>query len=113
MSQKILSISIAAYNVEKYLKQLMNSIIRSQRMEDIEVIIVNDGSKDRTVSIAEEYVKMFPNSVVLIDKRNGGHGSTINTGISKASGHYFKSIDGDDWVDSSGLCRLVDYLKKV
>lgn len=111
MSEKILSISVAAYNVENYLDKLINSIIKSKRMEDIEVLIVNDGSTDKTAEIASKYQEIYPASIFLIDKPNGGHGSTINAGIINATGKYFKAIDGDDWFDTDGLSRLVDNLK--
>lgn len=109
--EKILTISIAAYNVEDYINKLLNSIISSKKMEEIEVLVINDGSKDRTAEIAKEYSEYYPNSIIVIDKENGGHGSTINVGIDKAQGKYFKAIDGDDWVNSEGLKDLIECLK--
>lgn len=110
--EKKLTISVAAYNVEKYLNKLLDSIIQSHRMDEIEVLVVNDGSKDATAKIAEEYHQKFPKDIILINKENGGHGSTINTGILNAKGKYFKVIDGDDWVDSEGLCQFLDRLQE-
>ncbi len=110
--QKKLTISIAAYNVEKFLPKLLDTIITADKMKDIEVLIINDGSKDSTTEIAEEYHEKYPEDIFLVDKKNGGHGSTINKGIEVASGKYFKVIDGDDWVDSEGLARLVENLEK-
>lgn len=104
---KILSISIAAYNAEKFLPKCLDSFCVPEIMEDIEVLIVNDGSTDRTPEIAAEYVSKYPNTFVLINKENGGHGSTINTGIKTATGKYFKLVDADDWVDKTGLVDLV------
>lgn len=110
---KILSISIAAYNVEHTLPDLIESIIESGKIDDIEVIIVNDGSKDNTKEVALKYQQKYPESIVLINKENGGHGSTINTGIDVASGKFFKVIDGDDWVDPNNFSILINKLKST
>ena len=108
---KILTISIAAYNVEQYLEKLLDTIIEAECMEKLEVLVVNDGSKDGTADIANKYHDKYPESIFLVDKENGGHGSTINKGMERATGKYFKVIDGDDWVDSKGLKELVDKLE--
>ena len=105
--KKALTISVAAYNVEKYLDKLMQSVIASEVMEQLEILIVNDGSKDQTESKAFEYQNLYPESVRLINKENGGHGSTINRGITEARGEYFRALDGDDWVRSEYLKDLV------
>ena len=110
---KLLTISIAAYNVEMYIEKLLDSIIDSGKLDEIEVLVVNDGSKDKTVEITNKYVKRYPNSIYLINKPNGGHGSTINTGIKNAHGKYFKAIDGDDWIDSTNLAKLIENMKKT
>jgi len=110
---KILTISVAAYNIEPYINELMDSIIQANCMDDLEILIINDGSKDQTSSLAYEYVKAYPNSVKLVEKENGGHGSTINKGIELATGKYFRALDGDDWVNSNNLRDLVSLLKKA
>ena len=96
--EKLLTISVAAYNVEAYLDQLMASVIASGVLDAIEVLIVSDGSTDRTAEIARGYEAQYPASVRLIEKPNGGHGSTINRGIREAKGKFFRALDGDDWV---------------
>lgn len=111
--EKILTFSIAAYNVEKYLDKLLKSILCVPNHEFVEVLVVSDGSKDHTVEIAKEYEKNYPETVRLIDKENGGHGSTINRGIKEAKGTYFKAIDGDDWVDSDALEKLLNCLPQI
>ena len=68
--------------------------------EDIEVIIVDDGSKDNTPAIADEYQKNYPNVVRVIHKENGGHWSGVMTGIHNAKGIYYKVVDSDDWVET-------------
>lgn len=110
---KTLSISVAAYNAEKCLEICLDSFLISEIMEDIEVLIINDGSTDGTAEIAEKYVSQYPGAFVLINKENGGHGSTINTGIKAASGKYFKLVDADDWVEREGLRKLVNKLKTI
>lgn len=112
-NKKILSISIAAYNVENCLSIAMDSIVKAKHIDDIEVLIVNDGSKDDTSKIGEDYERKYPCSVKLINKVNGGHGSTINSGLENATGLYYRSLDGDDWVDTDNLDQLVETLKVI
>jgi len=108
---KILTVTIPAYNVEKFLADTLNSFLDDSILEDIEVLVVDDGSKDATPQIAAEYVNRYPQTFRLISKENGGHGSTINTGISEATGKFFKVVDGDDWVNTEGFVELVRALK--
>lgn len=110
MMNKLLTFSVAAYNVEKYLDKLLKSITAAKRSDLIEVLVVNDGSKDRTAAIAKEYETKFPGIVRLVDKENGGHGSTINRGIKEATGKYFRAVDGDDWVDTDALNKIMENL---
>lgn len=110
---KILSIAVPSYNVEKYLNKALDSYADTSLEEDLEVLIVNDGSTDRTVEIAEEYVSRFPKIFRLINKENGGHGSAVNAGINNATGKYFRIIDGDDWVNTQNLIKLIEVMKKV
>lgn len=108
---KVLTLVIPVYNTEKYVKRCLDSILIEDVLEDIEVITVNDGSKDGSVEILRRYEKMYPNSVVVIDKENGGHGSTVNAGLEKATGKYFRVIDSDDWVNSHDFVTFVNKLK--
>ena len=110
--KKNLTISIAAYNVEHFLNKALESLI-IDNMDKLEVLIVNDGSKDKTKDIAQKYCKKYPNTFKLIDKENGGYGSTINAGIREASGKYFKQLDGDDWYDTDNLNKLVDDIENI
>lgn len=107
---KILTISVAAYNVEQYLEQLIESIVSSKYLDFIELLIINDGSSDRTLSIANKYTEEFSNSVFVVDKENGNYGSTVNTSLSIATGKYFKLLDGDDFYDSVELDKLIEKL---
>lgn len=80
--------------------------------EDIEIIIVNDGSKDDTQKIGEEYAAKYPTIVRLINQENGGHGEAVNTGLRNATGIYYKVVDSDDWVDEDSLHQIIDKLKE-
>lgn len=108
---KTITFSIASYNVEKYLTKTLESFIDDELLNDIEVLIIDDGSKDNTAQIAISFEKKYPQTFRLVRKKNGGHGSTINKGIKEAKGKYFKVIDGDDWVDTKQTIKLVEYLK--
>lgn len=108
---KLLSISIAAYNVEKYLDKTLTSLCDQRYVDDLEILVVDDGSKDGTHFIAEKYQKLYPNSVQYVYKENGGHGSTINKGMENATGKYFRVIDGDDSVDPDAFAQYIKLLK--
>lgn len=110
--KKNLTISIASYNVENYLEKTLESLIIDS-MDKLEVLIVNDGSKDNTKIIAQKYCKKYPHTFKLIDKKNGGYGSTINSGIKEATGKYFKQLDGDDWYDTNNLEKLVNDIDRI
>lgn len=108
--RKILTVSIAAYNAEKDIERCLDSLIQSGDMDKLDVIVVNDGSMDKTSQIVMPYVEKYADSLRLIEKENGGHGSTINASIKYAVGKYYKILDSDDWVDSDNLRKLIEYL---
>ena len=108
---KILSIAVPVYNTEKYLRRCVDSMLVSSILENIEIILVNDGSKDGSINIMNEYKEKYPNTVVVIDKENGGHGSTINAALKVATGKYFRVLDSDDWFDSYNFEIFVNKLK--
>ena len=108
---KILTITVPSYNVEKFLENTLDSFLDERILEDLEVLIVDDGSKDRTAEIGKQYEEKYPDTFRVISKENGGHGSTINRGIKEARGTYFKVVDGDDWVDKDGFYQLIQNLK--
>lgn len=109
-NNKILTISIAAYNLENMIEQNLESIEKCEKKDSIEAIIIDDGSKDHTAEIVQKYVDKYPNVFKLIKQKNTGAGSTVNVGIQNATGKFFKMIDGDDWVVSENLDKLVDLL---
>ncbi|MEY8480578.1 glycosyltransferase family 2 protein [Lachnospiraceae bacterium 48-21] len=108
---KILSIIVPSYNTEQYIRKNIEYFLDKRLSEDVEIIFINDGSKDKTPEVLEEYCEKYKGYIRLVNKENGGHGSVINKGIETAEGKYFKVIDGDDWVETENLVRLVGYLK--
>ena len=106
---KYISFAIPCYNSEAYMAQAIESILPGG--EDVEILIVNDGSKDRTAEIGKEYEEKYPGIVKLINKENGGHWDAVNAGLSHASGKYFKVVDSDDWVDRISLMKILNVLK--
>lgn len=110
-TQKFLSICIPAYNVECYLDRCLFSLLSSACADQLELIVVDDGSPDNSAQIALAYQEKYPTIVKVIRKQNGGHGSTINAALEIASGVYFRVIDGDDWVDSANLAKLVNNIR--
>jgi len=110
---KILSISIAAYNAEHDLSRCLDSLVNTSVASLLDIIVVNDGSKDKTFALAKSYEEKYPDVIRVIDKENGGHGSTINASIPEALGKYYKIVDSDDWVDGKGLERLVHDLMET
>lgn len=114
MRKKLLTISIAAYNVQKYLEKTLQSLVcEADVMEQLEVLIVDDGSVDQTSIVAQKYVDLYPDTYVLIKKENGGHGSTLNVAASVAHGRYFRMLDGDDWFDTEALVKYIRDLSLI
>ena len=109
--EKVLTVVIPSFNVEKYLRQTLESLRNEEILEDVEVLIVDDGSTDGTAKIGKEYEKRYPQTYRVISKTNGGHGSTINCGIEQSRGTFFKVVDGDDWVNTEALIEVVRRLK--
>ncbi len=110
--EKVLTIAMACYNVEAYLEKGLESLADPRLEEGLEVLIISDGSTDRTEELAERYTEKYPKIFRLIKKPNGGHGSVINVAIREASGIYFRMLDGDDWVMTEPLVALISYLKR-
>lgn len=100
------SIVIPVYNVEKYLKQCLDSII-NQTLRDIEIICVNDGSKDNSLSIIKEYAQK-DNRIKIIDKQNSGYGDSVNKGFDIAAGEYVAIVEPDDYIDTNMYLELYE-----
>lgn len=137
---KILSIIIPTYNAEKFLDKGLSSFLickdtdgetaqknymaaRDGRFEEIdvdmdmlsklEVIVVNDGTPDNSVAVAQKFVDWYPDTFQIVNKENGGHGSAINTGVEHVTGKYFKVVDADDWVDTAALRKVISTLETL
>lgn len=111
---KILSVSVAAYNVADYIDDCLNSFTKCKRLADIEVIIIDDGATDNTLFKAQKFALKYPKSFKVIHSiHNRGYGGTINIALEEASGKYFKTVDGDDWINPEALDKLVAILEKT
>ena len=108
---KYISFAIPCYNSEEYMEHAIESILKGG--EDVEIIIVNDGSTDRTLEIAKRYEQEYPTIVKAVDKENGGHGDAVNTGLMYATGLYYKVVDSDDWVDEASLMKILETLHEL
>ncbi len=107
---KLISIVVPSYNSENYLDKCVQSLLVGG--EDVEIIIVNDGSKDSTLEIAKKYAEEYPTIVKYIDKENGGHGDAVCAGLAVATGKYFKVCDSDDWFDYNAYNKVIAEVKK-
>ena len=111
--EKVLSISVAAYNMENYIRDTLNSVVNSDVKDLVEVIVVDDESTDNTVKIVEEYISEYPNVIKLIKQKNQGPGSTFNAALKVATGKYIKMVDADDFVNEESLNYVVNQLKNI
>lgn len=108
---KILTVIVPVYNMETYLRRCLDSLIVSEDlMKQIEIIVINDGSIDNSLSIMNEYGKKYPDSFLIINKENGGHGSAWNIGLKLAKGKYLRFLDSDDWFDTN---VFTEYIKEL
>lgn len=108
---KILTVSVAAYNVQQYLEEALTPFADEKWNEDIEVFVIDDGGNDASLDIAKSYAEKYPAIFIPIHKENGGWGSTVNYGIEHANGTYFKQLDGDDYFDKEALETFIQCLK--
>lgn len=109
--KKILTIVIPTYNMQDYLRRCLDSlIVPEKQMKQLEVLVINDGSKDNSSAIAHEYQDKYPDTFRVIDKENGNYGSCINRGLKEASGKYIKILDADDKFNSINFPGYIDFL---
>ena len=121
--QKLLTIVVPVYKVEQYINKCLDSciiykndaqgqqVVDEEMMDQLEVIIVNDGIPDNSAELSREYTKRYPNTFRQIDKANGGHGSAWNVGLKEATGKYLRFLDSDDWL--SNLDKLMEELSRT
>ena len=111
--QKLLSIVVPTYNMEKYLPRCLDSLLLSEdEMSKMEVLVINDGSRDSSLQIAQEYENLYPQTFRVIDKENGNYVSCVNRGLQEASGKYIKILDADDSFSNEVFDDFISYLKQ-
>ena len=108
---KLLTITVPCYNSQNYMKHCIESLLVGG--EEVEIILVDDGSTDATGEIADAYAKKYPSIVRVIHQPNGGHGAGLNTGIAHATGLFFKVVDSDDWVDETSYRAILHTLRRL
>ncbi|MBE6684252.1 MAG: glycosyltransferase [Ruminococcaceae bacterium] len=108
-NKKLLTVTVPCYNSEGYMRKCVDSLLVGG--ERVEIIIINDGSKDGTGAIADEYAAKYPEIVRVVHQENGGHGEGINQGLKRATGIYFKVVDSDDVLDEN-LPLMLDKLEE-
>lgn len=109
--EKLVTICVPAYNVERTLERCLWTLVGHELASKIEILVIDDGSLDHTAEIAGRLAERYPGVIRLIQKENGGHGSTINRAIREGAGRYFMVVDGDDWVDSRQLAALLAQIR--
>lgn len=108
---KLLSIGVPCYNSQNYMRHCIDTLLDGG--EEVEILIVDDGSSDETAAIADEYEQRYPTIVRAIHQENGGHGEAVNAALRNAAGHYFKVVDSDDWVNKAAYMDILDVLRKM
>jgi len=108
---KILTVAIPCYNSAAYMNRAIESVLPAG--DEVEIIVVDDGSKDATKEVGEKYAAKYPGIVKVVSKENGGHGSAVNEGLKNATGMYYKVLDSDDWFDKESLLKVMDLLKSM
>ena len=106
---KLLSIAVPCYNSQDYMRHCIDGLLTGG--DEVEILIVDDGSKDGTAAIADEYEAAHPGVVRAIHQENGGHGAAVMAGVRAATGLYFKVVDSDDWLDEAAFARVLDTLR--
>ena len=109
--EKLITFAVPCYNSAAYMDHCIETIL--QGGEDIEIILVDDGStKDDTPAICDRYAQQYPDTVRVIHQENGGHGEGVNQGLRNARGIYYKVVDSDDWLDVPALRKVLDKLRQ-
>ena len=106
---KLLTVTVPCYNSQDYMEKCVDSLLAGG--ERVEIVIIDDGSKDRTGEIADRYAAQYPTVVKVVHQENGGHGEGINQGLRNATGKYFKTVDSDDWLNDFPL--FLDRLEEI
>ena len=102
-----ISVIVPVYNVENYLEKCLNSLV-NQTLEEIEILVINDGSTDDSQKIIDEFQKKFPQKIKAFSKENGGLSDARNFGIDRATGNFLAFVDSDDYVSENMLQEMYD-----
>ena len=108
---KLFSVTVPCYNSEGYMRKCIESLLKGG--EETEIIIIDDGSKDGTGKIADEYAERYPSIVKVVHQENGGHGEGINQGILRATGKYFMVVDSDDYLEETALKTVLNEMREL
>ena len=108
---KKITFTVPCYNSQDYMRCCIDSLLCGG--DEVEIIIVDDGSTDKTGEIADEYLLRYPSIIRVIHKKNGGHGSGVNAGLEHATGEYFKVVDSDDWLQEDAYRELLDTIEAL
>lgn len=106
---KLLTVAIPCYNSQDYMDQAIETVLVGG--EDVEILLIDDGSTDKTGEIADGYAEKYPEAIRVIHQENKGHGGAVNTGICEADGMYFKVLDSDDWFDREAFLEVLNKLR--
>ena len=108
---KLLSVAVPCYNSQAYMEKCVDSLLEGG--DQVEILIVDDGSSDDTAKIADDYAARYPGIVKAIHQENGGHGEAVNTGLKNATGIFFKVVDSDDWVNKEAYEAILTKLSEI
>ena len=109
---KVITFGIPSYNAAKDMDHCITSILEgSNYATDIEIIVVDDGSKDETAAKADEWEARYPGIIRAVHQENGGHGIAVLSGLREAQGTYYKVVDSDDWLDGAALSTMLSILR--
>lgn len=108
---KLLTLAVPAYNSEGFLGTCLDTLVQSG--DEVEVLVVNDGSSDATLGVAQAYQQRYPDIVVAVDQVNRNWGGAVNHALELASGKYFYVVDSDDWLDASVLDEVLEKLRDL
>lgn len=108
---KLLTVTIPCYNSQEYMEKCIKSLLPGGSR--VQIVIIDDGSKDATGEIADRYAAQYPDIVTVVHQPNGGHGEGINQGLKHAQGKYFKVVDSDDWVDEEALHKILMLMRHL
>lgn len=106
---KLITFTVPCYNSAGYMSKCIDSLLKGG--DEVEILIIDDGSKDDTGAIADRYEREYPGICKAIHQENGGHGEGINQGLRHATGRFFKVVDSDDWVNEEALLRVLSAIR--